>query len=109
MNNEAPERLFVQLAQGSLMVSAYRNDPREVHDNGQPGFRYRLESNDRNARISIIEGRPRSKRKDWNAFAWRPVATATATSNSKQALRLHKEARPTWEFRVRNYVRLENE
>lgn len=52
--------------------------------------------------IPVIEGRPRSKRKDYNAYGWRPVETALR--NPQDKLKLHRESQPTWEFRKRIYV-----
>lgn len=52
--------------------------------------------------ILVIEGRPRSKRKDYNAYGWRPVETALRNVQNK--LKLHRESQPEWEFRKRMYV-----
>lgn len=109
--NSPPQMLWAQLtAKGNPI--AYARDPREVHDNGQPVYRYRLERNNTEKRketVRVVEGRPRSKRKDWNAFAWRPVETVYRVSNARQAMRLHRETRPKWEFRIMTYVRQEAE
>lgn len=109
-NEKAPERIWAQLTAAGNVI-AHNRDPREVHDNGQPVYTYRLDrssSVQRKMIVHVVEGRPRSKRADWNAYGWRPVDHAVQSPTAKKRLRLHRQARPEWEFRLTPYIPMES-